>query len=57
MNKELTSTEKTIVTAVLMIMFMALMSSMTSCSGTRNGYGCHGKESWNHMVRRINSGN
>lgn len=26
--------------------------TLTSC---RTGYGCRGNESWNHMVRRINS--
>jgi len=33
---------------------MFFLTALTSCS-TRNGYGCKGKESWNKMVRRINS--
>lgn len=28
------------------------MFTMSSC---RAGYGCKGRESWNHMTRRINS--
>jgi len=28
---------------------------LTSCSSTKNGYGCRGNESWSHMVKRINS--
>jgi hypothetical protein len=36
-----------LVLSALIILFMS------SCS--RNGYGCRGKESWKHMVRRINS--
>lgn len=31
-----------------------LIITQTSCSSSR-GYGCKGRESWNHMVRRINS--
>lgn len=27
----------------------------SSCSSSRNGYGCHGNQSWGKMVRRINS--
>lgn len=32
--------------------FCMLAYALTSC---RTGYGCRGNESWNHMVRRINS--
>jgi len=32
-----------------------LIATLSSCS-SRNGYGCHGNQSWNHMVKRINSG-
>lgn len=38
---------------VILASFMLLMF-MSSCS-TRNGYGCKGNQSWNKMVRRINS--
>jgi uncharacterized membrane protein len=31
-----------------------LIIFMSSCS-SRNGYGCHGNQSWNKMVRRINA--
>ena len=31
-----------------------LIYGLASC---RTGYGCHGRESWNHMTRRINSPN
>ena len=30
-----------------------LLFAFTSCS--HKGYGCKGNESWNHMVKRINS--
>lgn len=30
-----------------------IVFTMTSC---RTGYGCRGNQSWNHMVKRINSG-
>jgi len=37
------------------ILVLAVIASvvLTSCS-TRGGYGCHGRESWNHMIKRIN---
>jgi hypothetical protein len=35
-----------------LILLGLLISCLTSC---RTGYGCHGNQSWNHMVRRINS--
>jgi hypothetical protein len=37
-----------------MLVFIALMLFLSSCSTTRNGYGCKGKESWKQMERRIN---
>jgi hypothetical protein len=40
-------------TLILMGLIL-LIAVLTSCSGSRGGYGCHGRESWNHMVRRIN---
>jgi len=40
---------------LIMIIFMSILSGLTSCSSTRNGYGCKGKESWEKLVRRINS--
>jgi hypothetical protein len=30
-----------------------IVMSMSSCKST--GYGCRGRESWSHMVKRINS--
>jgi hypothetical protein len=44
--------EKIITQVLLMIVFIVLLAGTTSCR-TR-GYGCHGRESWNKMVRRIN---
>ena len=37
---------------LLIIAALILVFSVSSC---RTGYGCRGNESWNHMVRRINS--
>lgn len=34
---------------------MFVLTSLTSCS--KKGYGCKGNQSWNKMVRRINSPN
>jgi len=39
----------------LIVLLVAAVTVLSSCSGSRGGYGCHGRESWNHMVRRINS--
>jgi len=41
---------------VILIMFimMALLAGLTSCTSTRNGYGCKGNQSWEKLVRRIN---
>ena len=36
----------------LIVALVLLVLVGTSC---RTGYGCRGRESWNHMVRRINS--
>lgn len=41
---------------MLFVSFIVIIIFMTSCSGSRNGYGCHGKESWKQMERRINRG-
>jgi len=38
--------KKLILLSLLVIMFC-------SCS-TRKGYGCHGRESWNNLIKRIN---
>ena len=39
------------------LFLMAVIALMfASCSGSKNGYGCKGKESWNKMTRRINNG-
>jgi hypothetical protein len=35
--------EKTIATVLLAIMFMGLLTSMTSCASNRDGYGCTGR--------------
>lgn len=41
--------------AFLFFVILAMVVvTFTSCSGSRNGYGCRGKESWNGMLRRIN---
>ena len=48
MNQQLTPKERTILTALAVIIGLALLSSC------RTGYGCRGNESWNHMVKRIN---
>jgi len=37
----------------LIVALVLLVLIGTSC---RSGYGCSGRESWNHMVKRINSG-
>jgi len=47
------------VNAVKMLMIAVVLlglviATLTSC-GTRNGYGCKGNQSWDRMVRRINS--
>jgi hypothetical protein len=39
---------------VSMLVFVALMIFLSSCTSSRKGYGCKGKESWNHMIKRIN---
>ena len=40
-------------TAILAFILLGLLiSSLTSC---RTGYGCHGNQSWDRMVRRNNS--
>lgn len=40
------------ITILSIILLGLLLSCLSSC---RTGYGCHGRESWNSMVRRINS--
>jgi len=35
---------------------VVLIVLFSSCASSRNGYGCRGNESWNHMVKRINNG-
>jgi hypothetical protein len=45
MNQQLTSKEKTILTSVLVILMLALLSSMTSCTTPRICDRVH-----NHMV-------
>ena len=44
MNQGLTS-------LVLVTIALVMVICMSSC---RTGYGCHGNESWGHMVKRIN---
>jgi hypothetical protein len=41
---------------VLSVCIVLVMVSMVVSSCSRKGYGCRGRESWGHMVRRINSG-
>ena len=36
----------------LITLLLLLVVIITSCS--RNGYGCHGRDSWNKTVKRIN---
>jgi len=48
MKKEISSGLITLLLVALTLLLLTLFSCKTS------GYGCHGKESWNHMVRRIN---
>jgi hypothetical protein len=36
-------------------LIIALVVLVLVGEGCRTGYGCRGRESWNHMVRRINS--
>jgi len=40
--------------AVAVVLLGLIVATLSSCS-TRNGYGCKGNQSWNKMVRRINS--
>jgi hypothetical protein len=40
--------------AIAVVLLGLVIATLTSC-GTRNGYGCKGNQSWNKMVRRINS--
>jgi hypothetical protein len=39
---------------VSMLVFVALMLVLSSCTSSRKGYGCKGRESWNGMIKRIN---
>ena len=41
---------KKVLLAIVLVTLVII--SMSSC---RTGYGCRGRESWGHMVRRINS--
>lgn len=50
--KKLITAERLVQTILILILLTAIL---TSCAGSRNGYGCKGRESWNKMVRRINS--
>jgi hypothetical protein len=43
---------KKVFLAIAIVSLLAVF--LTSCS-SRGGYGCRGRESWGHMVRRINS--
>ena len=43
---------KIIITAV--VLTGLVIATLSSCS-SRNGYGCKGNQSWNKMVKRINS--
>ena len=36
---------------IYVVVLGAVILSTSSC---RTGYGCKGRESWNHMIRRIN---
>jgi hypothetical protein len=40
--------------AVAIVLLGLIVATLSSC-GTRNGYGCKGNQSWDRMVRRINS--
>ena len=53
-NEHKTLTKKIALISCIAIAIMVIVS-LSSCSSSRNGYGCKGKESWNKMVRRINS--
>jgi len=37
-----------------MLVFIALMLFLSSCTSSKKGYGCKGRESWKQMERRIN---
>ena len=45
--------EMTGMTSLFLIAIVCIVCLLSSC-GTRKGYGCHGRESWNHMIKRIN---
>ena len=52
--KKLFNKEKTAERVVqITILLTFIIAFLTSCA--TSGYGCKGKESWNKMVRRINS--
>lgn len=40
--------------AFAVVLLGLVIATLSSCS-TRNGYGCRGNQSWDKMVRRINS--
>jgi hypothetical protein len=40
--------------AFAIVLLGLVVATLSSC-GTRNGYGCKGNQSWDRMVRRINS--
>ena len=40
--------------ALVVITIGSLVLFTLSSCGTRNGYGCHGNQSWNKMVKRNN---
>ena len=40
---------------LLVFMVVLIVVAMLSSCGTQ-GYGCKGRESWNHLVKRINNG-
>ena len=44
--------KKTILTTGIVSVLLTII--FTSCSSSRNGYGCRGRESWGRMVERIN---
>jgi hypothetical protein len=52
----LLKTKKQVMKKVLSVCIVLVIVSMVVSSCSRKGYGCRGRESWNHMVRRINNG-
>ena len=44
--------KKTILTTAIVSVLLTII--LSSCGSSRSGYGCTGRESWGHMVERIN---